>query len=37
MNQRLKCCKTIDVVSKRTINAETNHWNELLQQLKNAW
>ncbi|XP_067118932.1 uncharacterized protein [Centruroides vittatus] len=30
MNLRLKCCKTIDAASQRIINAETNHWNELL-------
>lgn len=30
MNQRLKCCKTIDAAAQRIINAETNHWNEVL-------
>ncbi|XP_067140985.1 uncharacterized protein [Centruroides vittatus] len=30
MNRRLNSCKTIDLASQRIINAETNHWNEVL-------
>ena len=30
MSQRLKCCKTIDAAAQRIINAETNHWYEVL-------